>query len=723
MKNKFYLSDFKDYVKGNKLFTNIFVAVSFILIVTIILFFNFFIDAYFSFNEDDYIVGEPAKKDYLLTSDFDFYNEFETNLAKGVEEKLVLPMYKIDSEITSQAVSEYTTFYKSVLILIGVISDSNILEEKFDEVVPGLFTVKEISNLAEIDTDLLFTVILEELKKILKRGYISNSSSEHGNGSGLINVISRGEGHIISENISAISVLKSTNINISMNREFIPYFKKLLNAFVKVNCFYDNEQTKHNRELSLLKVEPIIDHYRSGDALIKKDFIVSIDMYKRIKQAEVLIKRNSFSNVLLVIGSVLLLYIASFVLFTTSFIQKKLRESDIVLIAAVTLFYTVSAVLIQYFMGSEYQYLYPLVIPSILISMLMTFLLGNRVGLYLSLLFAFLMFLISDFSVYTFSITLIISVLSTVIIHDVEKRIDLLKSSGELALLQTALVVFMIAVDMVESDDILLFVLVSVASSLISGILTLAFLPISEHLLKISTSFQLAELCDLNAPLLKSMLIKAPGTYAHSIAVANMAESAAQHIGANALLAKAGGYYHDIGKIDQPHYFIENQKGGKNLHDDMKPSLSVAVIKSHVKLGIEKGRNIGLPIEIIDIIQQHHGKGAIAFFLDKAKKESKGSVILTEDFGYSGPNPQSPEAAIVMLADSVEAAVRSLKSPTISQLEKFVWELILGKLKEGMLDACGLTLSDLTTIKNSFISTLMGHYHSRIEYPAGEEER
>lgn len=723
MKNKFYLSDFKSYVKNNKLFTNIFIAVSFIVIVSLILFFNFFIDAFFSFNEDFYKVGEPAKRDYVLKSDFDYYNEFETNLAKKVEEKLVLPIYKIDDEISETILSNYTMFYRSIMLLINASVEKEILKEKFQEVIPDVFNDTAIYNLPSIDTDLLFTITYDELKKLLNRGYISDSSVESGNGSGLISVISYNGGNTISENISAISVLKSTNVNISMQGEFVPYFKKLLNAFITVNCFYDNEQTKYNRELSLLKVEPIIDNYRSGDILIKKDFVVTNAIYNRIKEVERLIKRDTLSNVLLVLGYVFLLYLTSFVLFTESFIQKKLRESDIVLIASITLFYTVTAVLTKYFIGSDYSYLFPLIIPTILTSMLMTFLLGNRVGLYLSVLLSFLMLLISDFSIYTFSLTLIISILSTIIIHDVEKRIDLLKSSGQLALLQTILVIFLVSVDFVESDDIIMFVMVSVAGSLISGILTLALLPISEHWLKISTCFQLAELCDLNAPLLKSMLIKAPGTYAHSIAVANMAESAAQHIGANALLSKAGGYYHDIGKIDQPHYFIENQKGGKNLHDEMKPSLSVAVIKSHVKLGIEKAKNIGLPAEIIDIIQQHHGKGSIAFFLDRAKKENKGSVVLTEDFAYSGPNPGSPEAAIVMLADSVEAAVRSLKNPTISQLEKFVWELILGKLKEGMLDACGLTLSDLTIIKDSFISTLMGHYHSRIEYPSGDEEK
>ncbi|QEN05851.1 HDIG domain-containing protein [Thiospirochaeta perfilievii] len=719
MKNKFYLTNLKQYLSSNSLFTNIFVLMSFLLSVVFILFFNYFIDAFFNYKESDFRVGQPAKSDYVLKSDLSYFNEFETNIAKGVEEQLVLPVYKIDDEITSIAISELKAFYQSINSLLEGNSSTDLIIERINDTFPDLFTSYEMGEFLKLDLRHFFSLLLTEQRKILNRGYISESGTS--NGSGLISVISSDDG-TLSQDISAISVLKSIKIDSSLYGDFEPYFSKLLTEFMKVNCFYDNDQTKHNKDLALLNVKPVIDYYRSGEILIKKDFVVSSDIHKKIMEAEILVKKNTISNIFLVLGYMFLIYVAAIVLFTSGFIQKKLNESDVVLLAGMTLFYVLFAVLLRYFIGLENISIYPLLLPSILVSMLITFLLGSKVGLYHSILTSFLVLLISDFSIYAFSITLMISILSTIVIHDVEKRIDLMKSSGELAILQTVLILYMLAIDIVKTDDLLMLLFVSVGSSLVFGILTLALLPLSEHLLKISTCFQLTELCDLNAPLLKSMLIKAPGTYAHSIAVANMAESAAQNIGANALLAKAGGYYHDIGKIDQPHYFIENQKGGKNMHDDMKPSLSVAVIKSHVKLGIEKGKKIGLPSDIIDIIEQHHGKGAISFFLDKAKKESKGGLILTEDFGYSGPNPQSPEAAIVMLGDSVEAAVRSLKNPTISQLEKFVWELILNKLKEGMLDACGLTLSDLTSIKDSFISTLMGHYHSRIEYPTGADE-
>ena len=720
MKNKFYLSEFKTYIHKNSVFTNIFVLMCFFISVVVILFFNFFIDAFFNYNENDFRIGEPARKSYVLKSDLSYFNEFETNLAKEIASQLILPVYKIDDEITLESISKLKKFYKTVLNIVDLTDANDLVYETFYQYLPNVFNNNEIEKLLSIDIKNLFTILLSEQKKILERGLIEESGAS--SDSGLISVISEKNG-VLNETVSAVSVLKTININTSINKDFIPYFKKILSAFINVNCFYDSDQTKHNKYIALENVEPIVDLYRIGEILVKKNYIVSPEVHKKIIAAEVHVKKNIISNVILVFGYVLIIYVSAFVLFTSGFIQKKLKESDVVLLAGVSLFYTLVSVLIKYFLGSYYSNIFPLILPSILISMLITFLLGSKVAFYHSLLLSFLIFLISDFSIYCFSITLLMSILSTVIIHDVEKRIDLIKSSGELALIQTLLVLYMLTTGFVKTDQVFFLLIISISSSIIFGILTLAILPVSEHLLKISTSFQLAELCDVNAPLLKTLKDKAPGTYAHSMSVANMAESAAQHIGANSLLAKAGGYYHDIGKMDQPNYFIENQKGGKNLHDEMKPTLSVAVIKSHVKLGIEKAKNIGLPSDIIDIIEQHHGKGAIAFFLDKAKKESKGSTILTEDFGYAGPNPQSPEAAIVLLADSVEAAVRSFKNPSVSQLEKFVWELILNKLKEGMLDACGLNLSDLTIIKDSFVTTLLGHYHNRvIEQPTGEVE-
>jgi putative nucleotidyltransferase with HDIG domain len=196
--------------------------------------------------------------------------------------------------------------------------------------------------------------------------------------------------------------------------------------------------------------------------------------------------------------------------------------------------------------------------------------------------------------------------------------------------------------------------------------------------------------------------------------VANLAESACQEIGANALLARVGAYYHDIGKMEQPDYFVENQTV-YNKHDDIAPRLSATVIRSHVKLGVEKARGLGLPREVIDIIAEHHGNSVISWFYNEALKRE--SQVNMEDFTYPGRPPHSRESAVVMLADVTEAAARTLKKPNASKLEKFIQELIMTKVEHGQLVESELTFRDLETIKNAFVRVLAGYYHSRIEYP------
>jgi putative nucleotidyltransferase with HDIG domain len=197
--------------------------------------------------------------------------------------------------------------------------------------------------------------------------------------------------------------------------------------------------------------------------------------------------------------------------------------------------------------------------------------------------------------------------------------------------------------------------------------------------------------------------------------VANLAEAACHDIGANPLLARVGSYYHDLGKMENPDYFVENQTD-HNRHDDIAPRLSATVIRSHVKLGVEKARQLGLPGEVIDIIGEHHGNSVITWFYDKALKQ-EGVGVNIEDFSYPGDPPRSRESAVVMLADVSEAAVRTIDKPTAAKIEKFIQELIERKVEHGQLARSELTFRDLETIKNAFVQVLSGHYHSRIEYP------
>ncbi|MFZ3373829.1 MAG: HDIG domain-containing metalloprotein, partial [Desulfitobacteriaceae bacterium] len=258
-------------------------------------------------------------------------------------------------------------------------------------------------------------------------------------------------------------------------------------------------------------------------------------------------------------------------------------------------------------------------------------------------------------------------------------------------------------------------VLLGSVNGLISSVFTVGTLHWFESGFNITSAVHLLELSNPNLPLLKRLLMEAPGTYHHSILVGNLAEAAAESVQADAILVRVGSMYHDIGKLKRPYFFIENQISQDNPHDKIAPTLSSLIITSHLKDGLELAKEYKLPEPIQDIISQHHGDSVVGFFFHKAREENE--EVPEESFHYEAPRPQSKEAALVCLADSVEAAVRSLQKPTPGRIEGLVRKLIKDKLNDGQLDQSDLTLQDLDRIAMAFVMVLSGIFHSRVEYP------
>ncbi len=265
------------------------------------------------------------------------------------------------------------------------------------------------------------------------------------------------------------------------------------------------------------------------------------------------------------------------------------------------------------------------------------------------------------------------------------------------------------------------------SGGIFAGILATGLTPLAEMLFGYTTDIKMLELATMDQPLLRELMVEAPGTYHHSVIVGNMVEAAAKSIGANSLLAKVAAYYHDIGKIKKPLYFIENQFECENRHEKLAPSMSSLILISHVKDGIELAKAHHLGKEIINIISQHHGKSFISFFYAKAleareknqnAKASPLPPINADDYRYPGPKPQTKEAGLVMLADVVEAACRSLTEPTPARIQGLVNKLINNQFSDGQLDECELTLKDLNRIAKHFNQILATIHHKRIEYPA-----
>lgn len=304
-----------------------------------------------------------------------------------------------------------------------------------------------------------------------------------------------------------------------------------------------------------------------------------------------------------------------------------------------------------------------------------------------------------------------------------QRRSDLLKAGLAAAGAQIAIVTAFVLAEPPETAVVPLLA-AAAASGLAAGVLALGLLPAFEAFGYL-TNFKLLELASLGSPLLKDLSIEAPGTYHHSVMVGALAEAGASAVGANPLFARVACYYHDIGKMKKPQYFIENQQGAANPHDRLTPSMSALVVESHVRDGIEMGLAHGLPKGIVDVIPQHHGTKLISFFYTKAKKAAEADPesgdVHESDFRYPGPKPQSPEAGVIMLADGVEAATRSISEPTPAKVRAMVKKVFSLVQDDGQLDECDLSLKDLAQIGESFEQVLLAIHHRRVAYPATAE--
>jgi hypothetical protein len=273
-------------------------------------------------------------------------------------------------------------------------------------------------------------------------------------------------------------------------------------------------------------------------------------------------------------------------------------------------------------------------------------------------------------------------------------------------------------------NDLIIGEAIALAGGVLTGILALGLTPIMESLFHYSSNIRLLELLNLDQPVLKELMLIAPGTYHHAMVVGQMVEAAAETIGANPMLAKAAAYYHDIGKIKKPAYFVENQTGGENKHEKLAPSMSSLILISHVKDGVDLARKHKLGEGITEIIRQHHGTNLISYFFHKARTQAANpNQVKIEDYRYPGPRPQTKEAGLVLLADQVEAASRTLTDPTPARIQGMVQKIINNVFADGQLDECELTLKDLHHIARSFNKILSGIFHQRIHYPQAADKK
>jgi putative nucleotidyltransferase with HDIG domain len=493
----------------------------------------------------------------------------------------------------------------------------------------------------------------------------------------------------------------------------------LLRPFIRENVFFSPADSQQRVEEARERVAPVIKNIEKGKRIIRKGFVIT---EREIWELRALSASNSGKDIRGALGLVLLVcfFYGLFIFLRSGLIlDRELSNSESYLLSILMCLYILCAALVQSLSPGIERFPPALIMPTALMVMIPAVFMGSRLALVMALVMPLEAFLIGFFDTPSFIFALISGVAASMVLRDAEKRMDLIKAGLIIAAANCFASVVILLMRRAGPGEYPLLLFWSALNGVISGMLVLGFLPPLEHALNAVTPFRLMELSDLNAPILRKLFTTAPGTYSHSIMVANLAEQACQDIGADALLARVGAYYHDIGKMENPGYFVENQTD-HNKHDDIAPRLSATVIRSHVKLGIEKARSLGLPQDVIDIVAEHHGNSLITWFYNKAAQQEE--QVNTEDFAYPGTPPRSRESAVVMLADVTEAAVRTLLKPTAGKMEKFIQQLFDAKVEHGQLAESELTFRDLETIKNAFVKTLAGYYHSRIEYPDQKKE-
>ena len=487
--------------------------------------------------------------------------------------------------------------------------------------------------------------------------------------------------------------------------------KKLVVQYIKPNFIYDKEKTDEViKEVQKNTPKVII---KKNQTIVSEGEPVTAEQISILKDLGLLDK--SGGNSFFALYTVLAIFTVTVFYIQHMYILKKHKKiyKNTKLIILINII-NVSSFILARIIGELSPFAIPLACAPILISLLVNY----ELSLVVCSINVIIIGALVNFNPQIMILGILNAILGSTGLRKIQQRNDIFYSSIFL-MIMSMLLTFTTGLLLTNNfKEIFINSGIAAIGVVFSAVLAIGILPFLESSFDIVTTLKLLELANPNNPLLKKLLMEAPGTYHHSMLVANLAEMAAEEIDANPVIARVGAYFHDVGKLKRPFFFGENQIGKENPHDKINPNLSTLIIISHVKDGVELAKEYNLPDVIKDIIQQHHGTTLVKYFYYIMKNNAENpDEIKEEDFKYQGPIPSSKEAGIIMLADSVEAAVRSINDPTKGKIEEMVNNIIKDKLHSGQLDNCDLTLKDLEKIRKCFLKALYGIYHQRVEYP------
>jgi len=675
--------------------------------------------------------GNIADRDITAGKDVVYVDAEATRLRVDAEERLVLPVFQLDSGITRRMLDQYDNFSNSFRELmdqdIALETGILMLQSKF----PGTLPRETLLALAKSSLKAQALVYAKDiLGRILGNGVfslptegLSRFNQDYFELRRLVNDKTELEQRPRNSMVTKSEIGRLIDEEISLKhlaRPLSGIVEGLVTGFVTENVFFDEATSLTRLRRVGAKVDPVTRAVGKNELLIRKGEMVTDENFAKLQAIRGAVSRSEIGLSMRSLGMLLASASLGFFLLRKKDAEYGAAGTNGVLMCVYSaLVFYVIVLLASRTSAGEFQFEGAYLIPVALFTGIGAALAGQRFSFSFSIVLGMLAASASNLNPYYIVFVIFSGIFATFMISSAKTRVNLV-----LAAVFQAGVQFLLALILLVQQGLRIAELFSLSGYLalngfISCAFILAILPLLEQSFNLPTRFRLLELSDVNSPALKELLTQAPGTYSHSMNVAHLAEAAAEDIGANPLLARVGAYYHDIGKIEQSEYFVENQRG-VNKHDDINPRLSATVIRSHVKIGVEKARSLKLPKAVVDIIAQHHGNSVIAWFYDKAKKAD--DSIRKEDFSYPGFPPANKESGIVMLADAVEASTRTLKKPSVPRLDAHVHQLILDKIQEGQLDDCELTLRDLEVIRHSFVRIMAGQFHSRIEYPKQKEQ-
>lgn len=644
---------------------------------------------------------------------------YKTQQEREKAANAVTPVYQFSADVAKQRAAIVTSLFDYVLDVkadvesskepIPIADQVTKLRKKFESIdseqMPIIFTDSQLEGLlvqSEADLKRTSTQLSKSVQEYLQKS-------------------------IRSENVFAGQNDFETKI-----RGQRGYPDKIFNTVVLIgrtsiieNETVNEEQTKIRKDQAKESVEPT--RILQGQIIVQEGQIIDNEAFRQLELLGMVSNKASMKPIAGLIILILLEMTFMFVLFERSDTDEHKKRNALLVTVMV---YGLSILLMKFIslVSGGFDVTVAFLFPTALATMLVRLLVNDRAAVLITVMTAAsagVIFQEGYSSVMQMEITLYIifgGFASLFFLGSMEKRSHILHAVGVIGLVNMSFIAFYLL--MTQStyglSELLYYFIAALISALLSGALTMGLLPFFESAFSVLSSLRLIELSNPNHPLLKKLLMEAPGTYHHSVMVANLAEAACEEIGADGLLARVGCYYHDIGKTKRPAFFIENQMSGLNPHDSLPPEKSAEIIIAHTTDGAEMLKRYKMPQEIIDIALQHHGSSLLKFFYFKAKEEGK---CLDNDtkYRYPGPKPQTKEAAVISVADSVEAAVRSMKEPNAEKIQKLVRAIIDDRVQDNQFDECDISIKELKCIERVLCETLNGIFHSRIEYPKADK--